>query len=98
MILGWAYTLDWLGTRFPFIQKWVHPDPLLLIKDGELIRHNMKAEFITRDELMEEIRLQGFEEIKQVRRAWIEGDGRFSIMPFEQKQQQDSSQGNKPQP
>jgi uncharacterized membrane protein YcaP (DUF421 family) len=85
VIIGWSYTLDWLGMRFIGIQRFLHPDALLLIKDGRMIRENMREEMITRKELMEEIRLQGLEEVRQVRRMWIEGDGRFSVLPYESK-------------
>lgn len=88
VIMFWAYALNWLGYRFPSIQRWVHPPPLLLIENGRMLRHNMKQELITRDELMEMVRQEGLEDPRQVRRAWLEGDGRFSIIPYEQYQQQ----------
>ena len=35
-IIFWAYALDWLGYRVPFVQRLVHPRPLPLITDGRL--------------------------------------------------------------
>jgi uncharacterized membrane protein YcaP (DUF421 family) len=40
-IVFWSYFLNWLGFRFPRIQKWVHPPPLPLVKDGEILYRNL---------------------------------------------------------
>jgi uncharacterized membrane protein YcaP (DUF421 family) len=92
VIIGWSYVLDWLGMRFQSVRRFLHPDSLLLVKDGRMIRENMREEMITRRELMEEIRLQGLEEVAQVRRMWIEGDGRFSLLPYEKKDENGSQE------
>ncbi len=40
----------------------------------------MRRELVTVDELMGELRLQGISEIGEVKAAYIEGDGRISII------------------
>lgn len=80
VIVGWAYALDWLGYRIPAIQRFVHPPPLLLVRDGQMQRRNMRHELITPDELMEMIRQQGLEDLTKVKKAWLEGDGRISVI------------------
>jgi uncharacterized membrane protein YcaP (DUF421 family) len=87
VIMGWAYALNWLGFHFPAIQRLVHPPPLLLIKDGQLQRRNMKEELLTPDEVMEMVRQEGLEDVRQVRRAWLEGNGHFSIIAYAQHDQ-----------
>lgn len=79
-ILFWAYTVDWLGYRFPAIQWWVHPPPLLLVKDGKMLRHNMRHELVTVDELMNAMREHDIENILVIKRAYLEGDGQFSFI------------------
>lgn len=79
-IVFWNYFLDWLGYRFPVIQHFVRPPPLLLIKDGRMLPRNMRQELITREELMSQLRQQGIERCEEVQGAYIEGDGRISII------------------
>jgi len=79
-LVFWSYALDWLGSRFSVIENILHPEPVLLIKDGKLLRQNMQKELITYDELMSQIREQGAERISEVKKCFIEGDGSISVI------------------
>ncbi|HEX2980563.1 MAG TPA: YetF domain-containing protein, partial [Anaerolineaceae bacterium] len=79
-IILWSYFLDWLGYRFPRIERLIHPSPLALVKDGRILRNNLRKEFITEDELMEMIREEGVARVEDVREAYMEGDGRVSVI------------------
>lgn len=85
-IMFWNYTLDWLGYRFPQFQRFFHPPPLPLVKDGHLLHRNMRRELITRDELMSQLREQGISELAQVKAAHMEGDGRISVIQHQQRE------------
>jgi uncharacterized membrane protein YcaP (DUF421 family) len=82
-IVFWSYALDWLGYHFPAFQRFVHPPPLPLVKDGRMIRQNMRRELITEGELMSQLHQHGVEDVSQVKAAYMEGDGDISIIPFE---------------
>jgi uncharacterized membrane protein YcaP (DUF421 family) len=82
-IVFWNYMLDWLGQRFPRIERLLHPPPLPLVKDGRLLRRNMRRELITEEELRSHMRQQGITEFAQVQSAYMEGDGQISIIPRE---------------
>lgn len=79
-IVGWDYAPDWLGYRFPRLQRFVHPPPLPLVKDGQMLRRNMRRELITEEELMSQLRLQGVEDLAPVKAVFMEGDGRISVL------------------
>lgn len=79
-IIFWNYTLDWLGFYFPRFQRFVHPPPLPLVQDGQLLRRNMRRELITEGELMSQIHEQGISDLAQVKTAQMEGDGRISVI------------------
>ncbi|HEX2913893.1 MAG TPA: YetF domain-containing protein [Chloroflexia bacterium] len=85
-IIFWAWALDWLGYRFPFIQKIIHPDPLPLIRNGQINKRNMKRELITEEELMSQLRQQGVSDPSEVKEAFMEGDGRFSVVNYDKKE------------
>ena len=82
-IIFWSWFLDWLGYRVRWMQRFVHPPSLPLVKDGRLLRRNMREELITDDELLSQIRLQGVADVADVREAFIESDGRISVVKRE---------------
>lgn len=79
-IIFWDYLLDWLGFRFPAIGRLLHPPPLTLVEDGRMNRRNMRREMISEHELMSQLREQGVEDVSEVKRACLEGDGRVSVI------------------
>ncbi|WP_217424001.1 DUF421 domain-containing protein [Agromyces sp. Marseille-P2726] len=77
-ILGWSVALDALAYRFPWLRKVLKPSKRPLIDDGELNRHQMRREFLTREEVEAQLRLQGIESIDEVRVAYLEANGMIS--------------------
>ena len=78
-IFGWAVVIDWLDHKFP---DWnlAEGRPLLLISDGQLIRQNMDRQKITESEVMSQLRQHGLDSPRNVVSAFLEGDGRISVM------------------
>jgi uncharacterized membrane protein YcaP (DUF421 family) len=86
-ILFWSYLVDCLDHRFPHWHLKAR-GPLTVVRDGRLLRRNMDREKITEDELMSQLRLHGIEDASLVKRAYVEGDGRISIIRFGEGEQQ----------
>jgi uncharacterized membrane protein YcaP (DUF421 family) len=76
----WSYALDWLSFRSPRFQRLIESPPLPLIRNGQLMRRNMRRELITDAELMGQLREKGISEISKVKDAYIESDGRITII------------------
>jgi uncharacterized membrane protein YcaP (DUF421 family) len=80
-IIGWSVFLDIIGARVPWL-KWVlHSDPVQVIRDGAVVQRNLRREFMTEDELKAQLRLQGIDKVGDVKNAFIEHDGRVSVIP-----------------
>lgn len=79
-LIGWNIFLDWLSFRFVAFRRFADPPPLLLVKDGRMIRHNMRKEFLTEEELWGKLREQGVESLGVVREAYVESDGQISVI------------------
>ncbi|WP_142847213.1 DUF421 domain-containing protein [Telmatospirillum sp. J64-1] len=79
-IVFWNIAVDWLGYTFPRLQWLTRPSPLCLIRNGQLNRRNMRREYITEEELMAELRQQGVSSPEEVQEAYMEGDGRVSVV------------------
>lgn len=82
-IIFWSHTLDWVGYRFPRLRRFVRPAALLLVKDGQLLQNNMREELVTEEELMSQLRLSGVEDVSEVKIAYMEGNGRISVIVYE---------------
>lgn len=79
-IIFWNYALDWLGYKFPAFQRFFRPPPLPLVQNGQMLRRNMRRELITEDELLSQLREQGASDLSEVDMAFMEGDGRISVV------------------
>jgi len=84
-IIFWNYLFDWLSFKFEWFGRLIEPPPLPLIRGGRMLRRNMRREFITEDELMIQLREQGLNDVAKVKEAYIESDGRVSIIEDKQK-------------
>lgn len=78
-IMAWDYLLDWASSRFRFLGTLIHPKPLLLVRDGRLLRANMRRELMSDEELWSELRQHGIRDLDEVRLAYLEGDGKVSV-------------------
>jgi uncharacterized membrane protein YcaP (DUF421 family) len=58
----------------------LNPPPLPLVRDGQVLRRNLRQEMLTLDELMEQLREQGVERLSEVRSCCLEGDGHLSVI------------------
>jgi len=74
--------LDWLSFKSEWFGRLIQPAPLQLIKNGR----NMRLELILRDELRMQLREQGLEDISKAKNAYIESDGRISVIQRKQRQ------------
>lgn len=79
-IVFWSFALNWLGYHVPALRPFLHPPPLTLVRDGRMLRPNMRRELITEDELMSQLRQQGVDDLGEVKIACMEGDGRISVI------------------
>ncbi len=86
VIVFWAVALNWLAFRFPRLRPLIQPPALKLVNEGRVLRKNMARELVTEEELVSAVRLEGLESVEQVKAAYIEGDGRISIIPRDGKQ------------
>jgi uncharacterized membrane protein YcaP (DUF421 family) len=60
-IIFWNYLFDWLSFKSSWFGRLMERPPLPLIKNGKILRRNMRREFITEDELMMQIRQKGLD-------------------------------------
>ncbi len=79
-VILWSYAFNWLGFKFPSVQRLFQAAPKVVIKDGQMQEDVMQAELLTEEELKGKLRRQGTEDISKVRKAYIESDGQISVI------------------
>ena len=84
-IASWDYFLDWMGYRFPRFHRLITPAPLPLVRDGRVIKKHLHQELITEEELLSQLRQQGVQNLAEVKRCYLEGDGHFSVIAGQSK-------------
>lgn len=82
-LVFWSYTLDFMSFRFAVVERFTAAPRLCLVRDGKIQRRNMRREFITDQELNAKIRQQGVEDIRMVKRMYLEADGEMSLIQEE---------------
>lgn len=79
-LVFWSYMLDFLSFQFPVIQRFTSAPRLCLVRDGKMLRRNMRREFITDEELNAKIRHEGVDDLATVKRMYLEADGEMSLI------------------
>lgn len=79
-IAGWNWLVDYASWRSPALRAVLEPKPLPIVRDGRLLRRNMRRELITTEELMSQLREHGIKSLDQVEAATMENDGQISVV------------------
>ena len=79
-IFFWNYAIDWLGYHFSFFDRLQNLPPLLLVKNGSILKDNRRKELITNDELMSKLREKGITDLSQISEVYMESDGQISVI------------------
>ncbi|OZI35459.1 hypothetical protein CEG14_10240 [Bordetella genomosp. 1] len=85
-IVGWSFVLDRATYRFPGLRRVLEPSRVCLVRDGRIDVKGLRREHVSRSELMEQLRLKGIATLDEVRRAYIESNGEFSVLRAAQAQ------------
>jgi uncharacterized membrane protein YcaP (DUF421 family) len=93
-IYVWNYLLDAAAYRWRAVHRMLNPPPLPLVRDGRVLRGNLRQEMLTLGDLMEQLRQQGVERLGEVGQCWLEGDGQLSVI--RRKDGDEAEEGRRP--
>jgi uncharacterized membrane protein YcaP (DUF421 family) len=80
VIVAWAIAIEAAAYKWPAFARIVKPSSLPLVKNGEMLRRNMRRELITEEDLRAQLRHHGVHDLAEVRQARMEGDGQLSVV------------------
>jgi uncharacterized membrane protein YcaP (DUF421 family) len=79
---GWVFA--WLVRINPSVHRYLTGSPTVVVENGRALRHNLRREGVTREELIQAVREKGLADLAAVRLAILEPDGTISIIPREE--------------
>ena len=79
-LLVWNIAVDGLSYLSPALRRVLSPRTVLLVKNGAVIRGNLRRQFITEEELQAKLRENGVEHLGEVKAAYMEADGDVSVL------------------
>lgn len=89
-IAFWIIVFSIVNYRVPPMRAILEGVPLIIVRNGEFIDKVLKRERLSHDEVLEEARLQGIDDLRSVKVGVLEADGKFSFIRTEGTE---SSQG-----
>lgn len=72
--------LNYMALRFDWVSRALKGRRLRLIKDGELDRRALDRGQLGEGDLMENIRASGLSSVKEVESAWLERNGKVTVI------------------
>lgn len=87
---AWILAFSWLGFRFQRARNLIEGVPVVVVRDGRPLEQAMRLERVVLDEVLESARNQGIANLRDIRLAILEPDGKFSFL---QQGKDDQPQG-----
>jgi uncharacterized membrane protein YcaP (DUF421 family) len=76
--------LAYVDFYLPQVSKWVDGAPLIVVRDGEILKDRVRKELVTEEDILESARQKhGIERMDQIKYAVLEKSGDISIIPKE---------------
>jgi len=63
----------------------IEPPTLLIVRNGRAVLKNMQAELLSMEDLQSQLRQQGIESMREVKRAYLESDGQLSVITYQDR-------------
>jgi len=79
-LIFWNVLLDRLSFHYRWFRVFATAPPLCIVRDGKVLRRNMRKEYVTDEELWAQVREQGVSTLEEVKAVYIEMDGKFSVI------------------
>ncbi|MGE5525843.1 MAG: DUF421 domain-containing protein [Rhodospirillaceae bacterium] len=85
-LVAWSYVLGLLSFKSSFFRRLIRPPRVMLVRNGQPLQDALEKEKISMDELMGEVRTHGIDDLRRVKRAYIESDGMISVITDKQEE------------
>ena len=73
--------LTWLIAKNSHLANWIEGNPVLIVRDGQLLAQPMRSAGVTQENILAAMREHGIDNLEDVQMAVLEPDGVISIVP-----------------
>ncbi|MBL0925845.1 MAG: DUF421 domain-containing protein [Sphingomonadaceae bacterium] len=80
-----AILMSWVTYLFPAAEKILDGEPRVVIRDGRLLKENLRRDRITQSEVESEMRIAGIARMRDVAWAILEPQGKISFIRKDEK-------------
>jgi uncharacterized membrane protein YcaP (DUF421 family) len=80
VVAGWHFVNSYLGYRSRRFDRLTGGEPTVLVRHGVIDRTGMRREHVNEEELWCLLRLQGIDDLRDVKEATLEPDGALSVL------------------
>jgi len=77
---AWHLVNSWASFKSEFIEKLTGAPPTVVVKSGQIQLKNLAKERLNENELLSELRLMSVDDIKEVKLATLEPNGKISVI------------------
>jgi uncharacterized membrane protein YcaP (DUF421 family) len=74
------YANSWLSYGGHGLDRVLEGTPTEIVRDGQLQRRGMRLERMNEKDVLSELRLQGIQDVREVKLALVENDGQVSVL------------------
>ncbi len=74
-----------LAMKSPLIEKIVMGSPIKLVDNGKILIHGLRRARLTKNNLEQELRVKGLETVHDIKQAFIEPNGKLSVIETSKK-------------
>src|SRR5574339_1245366 len=83
VVAVWHLVNSWASYKSSFIDRLTGAPPTVVVKNGEIQRKNLAKERLNEQELFSELRMMGVDDVKEVKQATLEPNGKISVIQEE---------------
>jgi uncharacterized membrane protein YcaP (DUF421 family) len=76
----WHFVNGWAAYKSRFVNWLTEGNPCVVVEHGEIMRDRLASERMSEEELWMHLRIQHVEDIKEVKRATLETDGKVTVL------------------
>jgi len=92
IFMGWDYLINIVKQNSKVVERLLSSTPLLVVNNGKMIVRNMRKEYLSKEKLMSNLREQGIENISEVKKAYVEGEGMITAITFDNRKFTESTE------
>lgn len=79
------FAITWLAVRVPWVAGLIKSEPTLLVHEGEFLDQALRAQRVTREEVLSALRSSGVSELSVVHAVVLETDGSMSMLKGQER-------------